>query len=1022
MDDSSPHAGPLVFGDFLEYLRRQGFTFGVGDYLRLQELLNKVGGDCAPADLKTLLCPILATNKIQQEQFYAAFDSYFDLFQTASAPSASSSRVEEDIPIITDKPQPAGTRKALYVLAGALLLALALGLAVFVRQRRAESVVTSPIENSNSALENADQLKNGNIAKGGATATTANQLPGVIEPTPESPPPPTLPQPKVNPQESFYRRYGNAIYLSAIFAPLIFFLIYEWHRFNRRKLMLEKQRRKKPPFVWPLKVEAPPSRLYDPQQLFTVARLMRRRQIGEFHRLDIDATVAATIGAHGYPSFCYKRDSKPPEYLVLIDRQSFRDHQARLFDELAKALEREGLFIARYFYEGDPRVCRNETGGSVDLIELQNKYAEHRLLIFGDGEKIINPITGRLEAWAAMFADWHERALLTPEAPSLRGLREIVLAEQFILLPATLEGLLAGIDAFELPVATDLRAWKEDGVDAPPADLESPGVVDRLRDYLGEELFQWLCACAVYTEIHWDLTVYLGLLACMPQDLVKEENVSKLIRLPWFRSGAMPDELRWLLIRELDRDKEKAIRAAIIELMEKNPPPQETYAADTYQLNLVVQRWLARRERKRRREMLRALKTMPQSRAARDYTMLRFLESARPSSLNFLLPRRLRRLFYRQGIPAFGLRTGVRLLGALSLSAVALLVYFGLYWPGTLSSSHASFFSKEDLLRRNIATRSGSNSCSDCHSMTVSIQNKCISCHRAEGRPTIPDLEGGRGFYPIISVAHAGSYCVTCHTEHKGQDIRAGLVRYDLCSDCHNDSYKLKWGERAGAILGIPHGGTVGYPVVSGKWVWKLTADDIKRRGYPDAWASHEPLGQFHDVHALGRLEALLTCDDCHSRGVRGDDTFRTSPKNECAKCHGLLITEAGVQQVQANCNTCHFEHGRGQDIARLIAYTQRLRAKGLAYDLNWAANHKAFAVILHTEGKFAEAEAEFREAVSIDPNDADAHNALGVSLDEQQKYAEAEAEFRKAIEIAPNYTKAQDNLKQLLIKIKRIR
>ena len=998
MGDASTHPGPLAFGDFLESLRQQGFTFGVDDYLRVQELLNKVSGDCAPADLKTLLCPILATNKIQQEQFYAAFDSYFDLFRMASPQARSSSGVQEEMPIIRDKPPPVGTRKWLYVLAGVLLLAL--GLAVFMQQRRAEPVVTSPIANSNTPPEESNQLKNGNVANGAAKAATANQLPGGIEPTPESPMPLPVATPKDNPQKSFYRRYGNAIYLSAIFAPLVGFLIYEWYRFRRRKLMLEKQRHRKPPFVWPLRVEASAARLYDPQQLYSAARLMRRRQIGEFYRLDIAATVDATIGARGYPSFRYKRDSKPPEYLVLIDRRSFRDHQARLFDELAKALEREGLFIARYFYEGDPRVCRNETGGSVDLLELQNKYAEHRLLIFGDGEKLINPVTGRLEAWAAMFSDWPQRALLTPEAQSQWSLREIILADQFILLPATLEGLSTGVDSFELPVTTDLRAWQADELDAPPADLESPGVVDRLRGYLGEAVFQWLCACAVYTEIHWDLTLYLGSLACMPQGLVKEENVLKLIRLPWFRSGAMPDELRWSLIHELDREKEKAIRAAIIELMEKNPPPQETFAADAYQLNLVVQRWLSRRERKRRREMLQTLKTIPQSRAVRDYTVLRFLESTRLSSLDFLLPRRLRRLFYRRGIPAFGLRTGARLLGALSLSAIALLFYFGLYRPGAISTPHASFFSKEDLLQRNIANRSGSNSCFDCHSVTVSVDNKCVSCHTTEDSQTAQAGQKIIGFQPTIDEAHAreGIGCVTCHTEHKGQDIRAGLDQYGLCSNCHNGAYKIKTGERAGNLLPVPHGGTVGYPVVNGKWVWKLTADEIKRRGYPDKLASAESPDQFHAVHVTGRM-AQVSCSDCHSKGVFPDEAFHDSPKAECAKCHSLLITDTGVQAVRVNCNTCHLEHGQSQDMTKLLDY------------LDGAEAHYKRGNTLFSQHKYTEAEAEFRKAIELDPNDANAHNGLGLALSNQLKYAEAEAEYRKAIELNPNDAIAHSNL-----------
>ena len=129
-------------------------------------------------------------------------------------------------------------------------------------------------------------------------------------------------------------------------------------------------------------------------------------------------------------------------------------------------------------------------------------------------------------------------------------------------------------------MSQELRSWRQDELEAPPRELDRPGIVEALRNYLGEETFQWLCACAVYTELHWDLTMYLASLPCMNRGLVKEKNLLRLIRLPWFRSGAMPDDVRWLLIRELDRDKEKAIRSAIIELLEKNPPPKETFAGE----------------------------------------------------------------------------------------------------------------------------------------------------------------------------------------------------------------------------------------------------------------------------------------------------------------------------------------------------------------------------------------------------------------------------------------------------------
>lgn len=895
MDDRSLHAGPLVFGDFLEHLRRQGFTVGVDDYLRLQELLNKIG-DCAPVDLKTLLCPILATNKIQQQQFYAAFDSYFDLFQPASAARPP---MPADRPRAADGPSSSGARKKFYVLASALLLGLALALAFVLWPRPTAPVVTSPVANQNAAPAGGEQVKNSNAPQGPAQAAAQNPPEGAVAPPP-------APPPEAVPQQRFYRRYGTAIHLSSIIAPFVFFLFYEWYRLRRRQLMLEKQRLRKPPFVWPLTVEAPAARLYDPQQLYTVARLMRRRQMGEFYRLDIAATVSATIAARGYPDFRYQRDSRPPEYLMLIERRSFRDHQARLFDELIRALEREGLFIRRYYYEGDPRVCQNETEGSTDLVNLRSKCADHRLLIFGDGEKLINPVTGKLEAWAGLFAEWPERALLTPVASSRWGLREITLADQFVLRPATLAGLLAVVDSFELPAATDLRAWQRDGAEAPPADLESPGVVERLRRYLGSDLFQWLCACAVYTEMHWDLTLYLAALACMPQGLITADNLLKLIRLPWFRSGAMPDELRWQLICELDREKEKAIRAAIVGLMEKNPPPRETFAEDNYQLNLVVQRWLSRGERKRRRALLQALKPLPPNRAVRDYTLLRALESTRLSPVDFLLPRRLRQLFYRHGLPAFGLRTELRLLAALGLSAVAVLVYYAQYRPATLSGPHVTRFSDTDLGLRNIATRSNSGSCFDCHGITRTMQDQCIDCHRTQAAMVA-------AFVPTIYDAHEreGIGCATCHEEHRGRGVYAGLVNYDGCAGCHNGSYKVKTGERAGSLLPVPHGGQVGYPVVNGKWEWRLTLDQIRRLGYPDEWASYDPNDQFHAVHQMARLAGRMSCGDCHTRGSYPGADFRNSPKDTCAVCHIISFKTESGSTVQVSCSTCHVEHGQ---------------------------------------------------------------------------------------------------------------
>jgi len=674
MNRLASHSDILPFGEFLEYLNRQGFIVGVDHHLRLQELLAKIGGQCTPNDLKTLLCPIFATNARQQEQFYRAFNNYFAIFWSTRVRGADKdvykAKDEVELP-----PEPVAAKKWPYLFIGILLVTFIAVIGLFLtrpeisiddQQIASQRVKTSDDtirqEISQELKQKAGLITPKAIALDSATAwATRLQNLQFISTS-------TIKAPEV--EFSFYQRFGNTIRWTTILAPLVFFLLYESYRYNRRKLVLQKQRGKKPPYVWPIKVDTPAPKLYKSEEFYTATRFMRQRQIGEIYRLDVDDTITATIESLGYPSFRYKPDTNPPEYLVLIDRVSFRDHQTHLFDILSSTLAQEGVFVVRYFYDGDPRLCYSDTSeGSVPLIELQRKYPGHRLIIFSNGKKLIDPITGRLENWTTVFSNWYDRALLTPETPYEWGFQEITLTSLFIVMPATVGGLLALVDHLITP---DLRSWRQNSLELPPPGLNQPDTVARLRTCLGEATFQWLCVCAIYPELHWDLTLYLGSLSCMPEDLVNEKNLLRLIRLPWFRSGAMPDELRLQLISELDQNIARAVRLAIIELLEKNPAPAESFAYDTYHLNLVVQRWLLfRQSHKRRREMLQVMQILPMSQVMQDYAFLRFLESDRQSPLEFLLPRRLRKVFYKQGVPAFGLKTSVRLIATVILMTMA---------------------------------------------------------------------------------------------------------------------------------------------------------------------------------------------------------------------------------------------------------------------------------------------------------------------------------------------------------------
>src|ERR1039457_5500542 len=89
---------PLPIDGFLSWLRAQGFVVGVDSYLQVQQLIERAGPECAPSDLKTVLCPLFARNEEQQEAFYRSFDRWFDLFAVTVAPGSMRDAEEGESP------------------------------------------------------------------------------------------------------------------------------------------------------------------------------------------------------------------------------------------------------------------------------------------------------------------------------------------------------------------------------------------------------------------------------------------------------------------------------------------------------------------------------------------------------------------------------------------------------------------------------------------------------------------------------------------------------------------------------------------------------------------------------------------------------------------------------------------------------------------------------------------------------------------------------------------------------------
>ncbi|MGH7450267.1 MAG: hypothetical protein ACRENG_02905, partial [bacterium] len=481
----------------------------------------------------------------------------------------------------------------------------------------------------------------------------------------------------------FYRRYFQALCLGTLLLPLLLFTVWWlWQRY-RRRLLLEKRRTAATPELQRIVVKGASGELFRGPRFRRAAQQLRRhREIGS-NELDAAATVATTIEKGGWFSPVYSRRQVLPEYLVLVDRASFHDQQARRVDEIIARLQEDGIFVDRYYFDTDPRVCRSSDPQAPHLAleELAMRHPEHRLMIFSDGAGLMHPLTGRPQRWLEMFSPWLDRALLTPETPNHWGYREMALSGlDFVVMPATPAGLAVLVETMQADNPPPLHRrngaapFPEMLHERPKRYLErhepEPEAVDelctQLRIYLGEAGYDWLSACAVYPMLAWDLTLYLGsrLTNTKGERLLDEERLVALARLPWLKHGSMPDWLRLRLLADLAREQERAIRQALEDLLQSAlAPTRDGFVLDIARSAGVLN------PRDLKRLIQDLFRTTPDDHELRDYVFLTFMSGRKPRKLTVTVPNLLRRIFFRRGQAILGMRPAT----VLGLAAVAAL-------------------------------------------------------------------------------------------------------------------------------------------------------------------------------------------------------------------------------------------------------------------------------------------------------------------------------------------------------------
>ncbi|MGH1366683.1 MAG: DUF1566 domain-containing protein [Calditrichia bacterium] len=491
---------------------------------------------------------------------------------------------------------------------------------------------------------------------------------------------------QLTPFQRYYKSYYHFLRLGALLLPLFFLL--GWYLLNRyrRKLILERRSTREKPLLERLMIAGTGKELFRNLSFRRTVREMRKHREVASLSLNADKTINATMDAGGLFTPVYGVRNASPEYLILIDRASFKDHQAKFVDSMTDELRSEGVFVDRYYFDSDARYCYPEDihSNPIHLFELGARHAQHRLIVFGDANGFFNPVNHHILPWVELFQGWKERVLLTPEKLPGWGFREWTIAAQdFQVYPANRAGLHTFIESTqsigipEIPNSGDYRPfpplleahtlrWLERD---PPRAKQLLRLLEQLHTYLDKDGLYWLAACAAYPELNWALTLSFGMLLRAEDGhrLLSEDRLLSISRLPWFRHGYMPDWLRIELLAMLEHSQEKRIRLALKDMLLSavaNPGSSPIEIARS-----------SSSDSSRIRGLLRSMlqKAEPGT-PPRDYVFLSFLSGSQPDQLTPLVPRLLRKLFYTRGYSALGLRPSVIALGTFLIAGVGTLV------------------------------------------------------------------------------------------------------------------------------------------------------------------------------------------------------------------------------------------------------------------------------------------------------------------------------------------------------------
>jgi hypothetical protein len=401
-----------------------------------------------------------------------------------------------------------------------------------------------------------------------------------------------------------------------------------------------------------LRLGSIPDVLFSSEEAARAAHQLRGSRSFGPQVLAVSDTVRRTSERAGLFSAVYRQRIGIPAYVALLGRLSPRDQLASFRHAMLQRLANQQVRIEVFHFREDPSLCFSAEGEPHSLELLASRYASHTLWVFCDAEQLQDPERGTPAAWLQTAASsWNDALLVVPseEAGAFRTGLPLGLSA----CDPSLDGLGAWAADERAPHGAaagfypqTLRYMPEVWIGGHAQPLRATSMLcAELRHYLGRNGYRCLAACAMYPALFWELTVWYAS-QLLRDDAERAETVRRIVTLPWFRQGSMPEWFRERLLAGLGEAEEAELRRLLDDFLSRPAAPE----------GAVLELQVGKRRKARSRTM-------------RDYVLLSFLLRVRRDPLSVRPPGALRRRLLEFGIlwrPAMALLPACVAIAALA--------------------------------------------------------------------------------------------------------------------------------------------------------------------------------------------------------------------------------------------------------------------------------------------------------------------------------------------------------------------